>query len=267
LQYCQGLRQDDPAEVTTINLRFAQLQELVCGFLKRHVKASTVEKAAGVLQYFGGPAFLEYFFHSEAVRKERTTFFKCLLVVMKTVIPEDELLPPVTPCKRPGCQEPSCHPDGGAFLGSIYCVKHHTEYFAQFSKPSVLHCLQGRPFDEFKQWAAKALPENAINFIISVTNFSNAKKPALVIFADELYKKYIAENSKYCVPLQKETVLAVEARLKAPPGDLDKFRLVFNDAKMEVVGLLDPVFLRDFVTTPAWEKFLTTNRLPADYEA
>jgi len=203
LQYCQGLRQDDPAEVTTINLRFAQLQELVCGFLKRHVKASTVEKAAGVLQYFGGPAFLEYFFHSEAVRKERTTFFKCLLVVMKTVIPEDELLPPVTPCKRPGCQEPSCHPDGGAFLGSIYCVKHHTEYFAQFGKPSVLHCLQGRPFDEFKQWAAKALPENAINFIISVTNFSNAKKTGISYFCGRIVQKIYCGKQQILCPAAK----------------------------------------------------------------
>jgi hypothetical protein len=265
LQYCQGLRQEDPAEVTAINLRFAQLEELVVGFLKKHVKISTCDKASAVFQYFGGTRFLEYFLHSDACRKDRQVFFKCLLVVMKSVLPEEDLLPPVIPCKRPGCNAPSCHPDGGDFLGSSYCVKHHHEYFAQFSKPCILHCLQGRKFEPFSQWAAKALPVNSINFIISVTNFSNAKKTALVIFAEELYKKYIADNSRYRIQLTAATVTEIEARLKAP-GDLEKHRLIFNDAKMEVVAALDPIFLKEFVTSQDWERFLASNRLPADYE-
>jgi len=81
-----------------------------------------------------------------------------------------------------------------------------------------------------------------------------------------LYKKYVADNSKYRVPLSPATITELEARLKAPPTDLDQYRLIYNDAKMEVVSILDPVFLKEFVSTPAWEKFLATNRLPADYE-
>jgi len=265
LQYCQGLRQDDPADVTVINLRFAQLQELICGFLKKHVKSSTVEKAAGVFEYFGGHKFLEYFLLSDVCRKDRQLFFKCLLVVMKSVLPEEDLLPPVTPCKKQGCQDPSCHPDGAAFMGSIYCIKHHTEYFAQFSKPSILHCLQGRKHEPFTQWAAKALPENSVNFVVSVTNYTNAKRTALVIFAEELYKKYIAENSRYRIQLSKPCVTDIEARLKTP-GDLEKHRTIFNDAKMEVVAALDPIFMKDFVPGPHWESFLASNRLPSDYE-
>jgi hypothetical protein len=266
LQYCQGLRQEDPAEVTAINLRFAQLEELVVGFLKKHVKATTCDKASGVFQYFGGNKFLEYFLYSDACRKDRQTFYKCLLVVMKFVLPEEDLSPPVVPCKKQGCAAPSCHPDGGDFLGSSFCVKHHPEFFAQFSKPSILHCLQGRKFEPFNAWAAKALPTNSINFILSVTNYANAKKTALVIFAEELYKKYVAANSRYCVPLSPGTVTEIEARLKAPAADLERHRVIFNDAKMEVVAYLDPVFLSEFVPTPSWEKFLASNRLPADYE-
>jgi len=266
LQYSQGLRQDDPADIPSINLKFAQLEDLLCNFLKRHVKASTVEKAGMVCQYFGGSKFLAFFLQSDACRKERQMFYKCLLVVMKTVIPEEDLQPPSVPCKTPGCQDQSCHPDGGDFMGSSYCVRHHTEYFAQLSRPSVLHCLQGRRYEAFYQWAGQALPANAINFVVSIINFTQAKRTALVIFAEELYKKYVAENSRYKVELTVETVQDIELRIKTPGADLEQHRALFNVAKLEVVAALEPIFLKQFVTTPAWDKFLGANRLPADYE-
>jgi len=178
-----GLRQDDPAEIPAIALRFAQLEDLLVNFLKKHVKASTVEKAAKVCQYFGGTHFLGFFLQSDVCRKDRQLFYKSMQTVMKAVLPEEDLQPPVVPCKTPGCSDQSCHPDGREFMGSSYCVKHHNEYFAQLAHPSVLHCLQGRRHEEFFIWSAKALPQNSVNFVVSVINFSQAKRTALVIFA------------------------------------------------------------------------------------
>jgi len=219
-----------------------------------------------VCQYFGGTKFLSFFLQSDACRKERQLFYKSLQTVMKTVLPEEDLQTPVVLCKVTGCPSSSCHPDGMEFLGSLYCVKHHADYFAQLSKPSVLHCLQGRRYEAFFQWSAQGLPQNAVNFIVSVFNFTQAKKPALVIFAEELYKKYVAEGSKYRVELKSDTVVDIELRLKTPGPDIELHRNLFNPAKAEVVSGIEPLFLKGFVSTPAWEKFLTANRIPADYE-
>jgi hypothetical protein len=266
LQYSLGLRQDDPADVSSINLRFAQVEDLLVNFLKKHVKTSTVDKAADVCQYFGGVKFLVFFLQSDGCRKDRQMFYKCLQVVMKTVLPEEDLQPPVVPCKAAGCEDQSCHPDGRDFMGSSYCVKHHNEYFAQLSKPSVLVCLQGRRYEEFYQWSAQALPTNSVNFVVSVLNFAQAKKTAVFIFAEELYKKYVAEGSRYRVELKTDTVVAIEQRIKTPGADVEEHRTLFNNAKAEVVASLEPIFLKGFVTTAAWEKFLAGNRIPADYE-
>jgi len=266
LQYSLGLRQDDPADIPALNLRFVQLEDLLVNFLKKHVKVSTVEKAAAVCQYFGSPQFLTFFLQSDGCRKDRQLFYKSLQVVMRTVIPEEDLQPPVVPCKNTGCPDPACHPDGGEFMGSLYCLKHHSQYFAQLSKPSVMHCFQGRRYEPFYKWCGEALPSNSVNFVVSVVNFNQAKKNALVIFADELYKKYVAENSRYRVELKADTVTTIETRLKAPGNDVEKHRDVFDVAKMEVVATLEPIFLKGFVTSAAWAKFLSANRIPADYE-
>jgi len=266
LQYSLGLRQDDPADIPSIALRFAQLEDLLVNFLKKHVKVSTVDKAARVCQYFGGTKFLTFFLTSDVCRKDRQMFFKSLQVVMKTVMPEEDLQPPVVPCKTTGCTEQSCHPDGRDFMGSSYCVKHHNEYFAQLSKPSVMHCLQGRRYEPFYQWSAQALPQNSVNFVVSVVNFTQAKRTALAIFAEELFKKYVADNSRYRVELKAETVAEIQVRIKTPVTDAELHRTIFNTAKSEVVASLEPIFLKGFVSTAAWEKYLAGNRIPADYE-
>jgi len=266
LQYTLGLRQDDPAEIPAIALRFAQLEDLLVNFLKKHVKGSTVEKAGHVCQYFGGSKFLTFFLQSDGCRKDRQMFYKCLQVVMKAVLPEEDLQPPVVPCKTTGCQDQSAHPDGRDFMGSSYCVRHHGEYFALLSKPSVMHCLQGRRYEAFFQWSAQGLPQNSLNFVVSVMNFMQAKRTALFIFAEELYKKYVAENSRYRVELKTETVAEIEMRIKTVGGDVELHRTIFNTAKAEVIATLEPIFIKGFVSTPEWEKFLAGNRIPADYE-
>jgi len=265
LQHSLGIRQDDPAEIHAISLRFAQLEELLVNFLKKHVKATTVDKAVDVCQYFGGPKFLTFFLQSDVCRKDRQMFYKSLLVVMKAVLPEEDLQPPLVPCKTTGCPDSSAHPDGRDFMGSSYCIKHHNDYFLQLSKPSVLHCLQGRRYEAFYQWSAQALPQNSLNFVVYVYNFTQAKKTALFIFAEELFKKYVAANSRYRVELKADTVAEIEQRIKTP-GDVEQHRTLFNGARAEVVSTLEPIFLQGFVSTPEWEKFLAGNRIPADYE-
>jgi len=185
---------------------------------------------------------------------------------MKAVLPEEDLLPPAVPCKTTGCSGQSCHPDGRDFMGSSYCVKHHNDYFALLSKPSVMYCLTGRRYEAFFQWSAQALPQHSLNFVVSVINFSQAKRTALYIFAEELYKKYVAENSRYRVELKAETVAAIELRIKGTGNDIEQHRTIFDTAKAEVVATLEPIFITGFVSTPAWEKFLAGNRIPADYE-
>lgn len=266
LQYSLGLRQVAPVDIPSIALRFAQLEDLLVSFLKKHVKASTVEKASKVCQYFGGTHFLSFFLNSEDCRKDRQLFYKSMQVVMKAILPEEDLQPPTVPCKTTGCHDPSCHPDGREFMGSSYCIKHHNEYFAQLSQPSILHCLQGRRYEEFFVWATKALPQNSLNFVVSVNNFSQAKRTALVIFAEELYKKYVAENSRYRVQLKDQTVADIEHHVKSPVSDMEQHRIIFDTAKSEVVESLEPLFLQGFVASPNWEKFLACNRIPTDYE-
>lgn len=262
LQFSLGVRQDDPADIPTIALRFAQLEDLLVGFLKKHVKASTVEKAANVCQYFGSSKFLNFFFEADACKKERQVFYKNLQHAIKTFLPEEDTQPPEIPCRSPGCAGQSCHPDGKEFFGSSYCVKHHNEFFAQLNKPSIVHCLQARRYEDFFTWSAKALPQNSVNFVLSVINYTHAKRTAVFIFAEELFKKYIAEGSRYRVELKADTVVDIETRLKTPSNDVDNHRTIFNAAKAEVVSTLEPTFLSGFVTTPAWARFLEGNRIP-----
>jgi len=61
-------------------------------------------------------------------------------------------------------------------------------------------------------------------------------------------------------------VTDIERRVKSPGTDVEQHRIIFNTAKAEVVASLEPLFLKGFVATPAWEKFLACNRIPADYE-
>jgi len=81
-----------------------------------------------------------------------------------------------------------------------------------------------------------------------------------------LYKKYVAEGSRYRVELKTETIAEIELRIKTHGNDAEQHRTIFNTAKNEVVATLDPIFIQGFVSTPAWEKFLAGNRIPADYE-
>lgn len=235
------------------------MEELVCGLLKPHIKEKNLQKAHTVFEQVGRSEFLTLLLTDISYREYRRTLGKEIRTILLSRLDGEELqlIAPPRSCRTVGCGLEALEEDG-EFAGSHYCESHHRiQYDALSHSPYLNHFIMENGFDykPFLAIAHEFFPPNSSLMMRGICNYKEASPRIMRVFAEGITEKYLSPTSKFPV-----TCLSPEVMSALPARCLVADVACFDPALSELKAAMTKVFEERFLPSEHFKEYLRTRK-------
>jgi len=246
-------------DIKPIVADIAHVRDLCVQLLKPHTKPSNIQKMVDTFNYLGGEKFLGLLLIDDKFEEEKHVCYQGIRKIVQPLLRArkyDDSMNQL--CQFTRCNEYVVEARG-EFRGSNNCLAHHQQNVEQFlAKPTLLHFLVGDGADYFPfQEAMKARCERYVRkFWLTINRYKRSKENIRVVFAEEIFKKYLKKGSDHRINLDEALITKIEAGIKSKSATL------FDEAEQVTFERMTEFFEKDFKSTTTMQDYITSYRLP-----
>jgi hypothetical protein len=250
-------RAPDPAKFSAECSRF---KELISNIVKLHMKQENLNKLRELFDYLGSSEFLSELCSNPRYEEEKHAIYIGLrkliypnLIAQKLEKEENHL------CTVENCGEFNLQPSY-SFRGSNKCLFHHDSAVTAFiNKPTLQHFLfgDGRDYLPFINSLSVNTQRHSRKLAIALHQFTACKPAVRAVFADEIYKKYLAKNCPCRYNLPQAQLEFIETLLEAK-----ELIHCYDELKAELFKHLDTYFSNKWCKSAALSLYISLYKLP-----